>query len=302
MGLPDEGEDRDDPETGAPPDVPRHRIRITRDFFLGVFEVTQQQYQQVMGTNPSWHSPAGGGRAEIVDQDSMQFPVEQVSWTDAAAFCRRLSALAAERDAGRRYRLPTEAEWEYACRAGSERPFKRPLMTLAEPTPEGDRHIFRPSRVDAAPQSNGPNNEPVPGEAESSGFNVRGNSTSGLPIRKVGSYAPNPLGLYDMRGNVFEWCADWYAWGYYRALPARRPPRSRLWCAPRRPRGRLAVHGARLQVHAVRHRALAHQPVYWLPRRLRRGWSLTQKGPVKGQDGGVGRAELEFPIAPHALR
>ncbi|MGO8746695.1 MAG: SUMF1/EgtB/PvdO family nonheme iron enzyme [Thermoguttaceae bacterium] len=185
MGLPDQGQDRPDPETGVPPDVPPHRVRITKDFCIGVLEVTQGQYERVMGVNPSWHSPGGGGKAEIVDQDFRQFPVEQVSWTDAARFCRQLSALRDEQAAGRRYRLPTEAEWEYACRAGSAAPFACPTAVAAK----------------------------------ASGFNVRGNSTSGLPIEKGGSYPPNAFGLYDMRGNVFEWCSDWFAWDYYNRSP-----------------------------------------------------------------------------------
>ncbi len=190
MGLPDEGEDRGDPQTGVPPDVPPHRVRITKDFFLSPFEITQKQYELVMGSNPSWHSINGGGRTQAIGEDTSSYPVEQVSWVDAVAFCGRLSALPAEMDAGRRYRLPTEAEWEYACRAGSTVPF-------AEPHGEA---------------------------ADRSGFNVRSDSPTGLKITKVGSYPPNSFGLYDMRGNVQEWCADWHAWDYYRHSPKDDPP------------------------------------------------------------------------------
>jgi formylglycine-generating enzyme required for sulfatase activity len=152
--------------------------------------VTQQQYQQVMGSNPSWHTPEGGGKIEVVDQDPARFPVEQVSWVDAVTFCCRLSALPAEKQAGRSYRLPTEAEWEYACRAGSTERFSPPMLS-----PEDE-----------------------------SGFNVRPNSADGLPVRPVGSYRANAFGLYDMRGNVWEWCSDWFAWDYYQHSPKDDPP------------------------------------------------------------------------------
>ena len=101
-------------------------MRITKGFFLGAFEVTQRQYEVVTGANPSWHSIGGGGRAQVLGEDTSNYPVEQVSWVDAVTFCGRLSALPAEKAAGRRYRLPSEAEWEYACRAGSTAPFAEP--------------------------------------------------------------------------------------------------------------------------------------------------------------------------------
>jgi len=157
---------------------------------MGAFEVTQGQYEKVMGKNPSWHSPAGGGQRLVVDQDSTQFPVEQVSWFDAVGFCCRLSELPAEKAAGRRYRLPTEAEWEYACRGGQS------------------------TRLDAV--------KAFAARGES-GFNMALHSPYGLPIAKAGSYPPNGLGLFDMRGNVFEWCSDWFAWGYYRRSPETDP-------------------------------------------------------------------------------
>jgi formylglycine-generating enzyme required for sulfatase activity len=166
-------------------------VRITRDFYLCAFEVTQQQYQQVIGSNPSWHTPDGGGKLQVVDQDPARLPVEQVSWVDAVTFCCRLSAVPAEQQAGRRYRLPTEAEWEYACRAGSTQRFAPPGNSL-EPDPWG--------------------------------FNVRPNSPGGLQLRTVGSYRANAFGLYDMRGNVWEWCSDWFAWDYYRDSPPDDPP------------------------------------------------------------------------------
>jgi formylglycine-generating enzyme required for sulfatase activity len=192
MGLADKGKEQEDPVHGTPPEVPPHSVRITRDFYLGAFEVTQQQYQQVMGSNPSWHAPEGGGRIEVIGEDPARFPVEQVSWTDALTFCCRLSAIAEEKQAGRSYRLPTEAEWEYASRSGSRERFSPPARSLSSD--------------------------------DAWGFNVRPNSPEGLPVRPVGSYQPNAFGLYDMRGNVWEWCQDWFAWDYYRHSPRDDPP------------------------------------------------------------------------------
>src|SRR5947209_3442846 len=105
MGSPDSEEGR------FPDEGPQHEVTISGAFYLGVYPVTQQEYQAVLGTNPSaFHAGNGGGP---------RHPVEYVSWEDAVEFCRRLSALPEERRGGREYRLPTEAEWEYACRAGS---------------------------------------------------------------------------------------------------------------------------------------------------------------------------------------
>ncbi len=98
---------------------PRHRVRITRPFYLGMYLVTQEEYQRVMGANPSAFSATGNSKDKVAGQDTKQFPVEMVPWQDADEFCSRLSETAAEKSAGRRYRLPSEAQWEYACRAGS---------------------------------------------------------------------------------------------------------------------------------------------------------------------------------------
>ena len=138
-----------------------HKVTLTKPFGLGVYEVTQEQYQQVMGTNPSkFKAP--------------QNPVEQVSWNDAVEFCRKLSALPAEKSAGHVYRLPTEAEWEYACRAGTT-----------------TKYSF--------------------GDSESElGDYAWYDKNSGGTTHPVGGKKPNGWGLYDMHGNVFEWCQDWY--------------------------------------------------------------------------------------------
>jgi formylglycine-generating enzyme required for sulfatase activity len=114
------------------------------------------------------------------------FPVESVSWEQAAEFCRRLSDLKEERDAGRRYRLPTEAEWEYACRAGTATAYS-----------SGDQL--------------GPEHA-----------NFDSDDTLRRP-RSCGTYEPNALGLYDMHGNVWEWCQDWYGENYYASSPRTDP-------------------------------------------------------------------------------
>src|SRR5262249_28078986 len=108
MGSPPAEAERD------PEEMP-HEVTIGRPFYLGVHEGTQGQYQQVTGKNPAFFGPK---------QDrTPDHPVEQVRWADAVEFCKKLSALPAEKAAGRVYRLPTEAEWEYACRAGTTTPF-----------------------------------------------------------------------------------------------------------------------------------------------------------------------------------
>jgi formylglycine-generating enzyme required for sulfatase activity len=181
---------------GAPPDEagrrenedPWHEVTLTRPFYLGVYPVTQGQYERVMQQNPSRHTPAAGGGPD--------HPVENVTWLDAAEFCRRLSELAAEQEAGRAYRLPTEAEWEHACRAGTTTAF-----------------CFGPALSSA--QAN------FDGRFPSAGADVgrfAGKTTKG------GAYPPNNFGLCDMHGNVWEWCADWLDSLYYGKSPRRDPP------------------------------------------------------------------------------
>ena len=107
-------------EIGRLADEHQHAARISRPFYLSVFEVTQKEYEQVMGRNPSFFSHQGKGKYSVAGWDTSRFPVEGVSWKESVAFCRQLSALPAEKKARRSYRLPTEAEWEYACRAGGQ--------------------------------------------------------------------------------------------------------------------------------------------------------------------------------------
>jgi formylglycine-generating enzyme required for sulfatase activity len=173
-------------ESGRDPeDEEQHRVRITKPFYLGVFEVTQRQYERVMGSNPSHF-----------DGDVERLPIESVTWEEASEFCTKLSELPEERAAGRRYELPTEAQWEYACRAGTTTPFHF-----------GDE-------LDGT-QANCDGNYPY------------GTATPGPYLERtaeIGSYSQNEFGLYDMHGNVWEWCADWYDEEYYGESPIDDPP------------------------------------------------------------------------------
>jgi len=167
---------------------PQHTVNITRPFYLGTHQVTQGRYQAVMGNNPSHF------------KGSDDLPVESVSWLDAVAFCNNLS----EREkrapfyringtkvtvlGGEGCRLPTEAEWEYACRAGSS--------TLY---PFGDN-------------------------ASALGEYAWYTKNSEKKTHPVGQKSSNVWGLHDMLGNVWEWCADCYDEKYYASSPASDPP------------------------------------------------------------------------------
>jgi formylglycine-generating enzyme required for sulfatase activity/tRNA A-37 threonylcarbamoyl transferase component Bud32 len=189
MGSPDN-------EKGRQPDEHRHEVEITRSFYLGVCEVTQGQYEKVMGTNPSDFSATGGDRGKVAGLDTRSFPVEKVSWEDAVRFCEALGNLPEERAAGRTYRLPTEAEWEYACRGG----------VANEPVHFGKSLSSLQANIDGR--------YPF-GEADKGPYLGR--------TKEVGSYRPNAFGLYDMHGNVWEWCADWYDENYYKTGPRKDP-------------------------------------------------------------------------------
>jgi formylglycine-generating enzyme required for sulfatase activity len=183
--------------TMGSPESERERVQdekphqaVVAGFIMGRYEVTQGEYRELMGVNPSYFKG-----------DS--FPVEQVSWFDAISYCNALSvkeglvpaytitgdAVTWNREAGG-YRLPTEAEWEYACRAGTSTPFSTgDIITTDQANFNGD-----------IPYANNP----------------RGPSRNRTTA--AGSFPPNPWGLYDMHGNVYEWCWDWY--GEYPGDPA----------------------------------------------------------------------------------
>lgn len=138
-----------------PGDFDKHEVTISRSFYLGVYPVTQKQYTAIMGSNPSKFK-------------GETHPVEQVRWTEVQVFCKRVSART-----HKKLRLPTEAEWEYACRAGTTTAYSF-----------GDD--WRKLRDYAWYADN-----------------------SGNTTHPVGEKKPNPWGLYDMHGNVWQWCSDW---------------------------------------------------------------------------------------------
>jgi formylglycine-generating enzyme required for sulfatase activity len=161
-------------EPGDPADETPTAIRITRGFFLQTTEVTQGQWEAVMHNNPSFFSECG-----------KTCPVERVSWDECIEFIGRLNAL----EGTDSYRLPTEAEWEYACKLETEPDTIR--GTLA------DTACFKDPYLDKR------------------GWYC---SNAGGTTHPVGEKEPNTLGIYDMHGNVYEWCHDWY--GPYPEGPA----------------------------------------------------------------------------------
>jgi len=162
MGSPESEEGRQKDET-------QHEVTISKDYYLGVYEVTQAQYEKVMGKNPSYF------QGPKVGNENADLPVENVSWDAAVEFCKKLSDLPEEKKAGRVYRLPTEAEWEYACRACSK-----------------TAYAF----------------DDEAGLLPEYGWFKRNSSDR---IHTVGLLEPNAWGLYDMHGNVWEWCSDRYS-------------------------------------------------------------------------------------------
>jgi uncharacterized protein (TIGR02996 family) len=165
----------------------KQQVEISHAFYLGAYPVTQREWQDVMGNNPSWFSREGGGKAkvqDISDEDLDHFPVETVSWDAAQEYLKKLN----ERKpvSGFLYRLPTEAEWEYACRAGA-------ISKI-----ECSYHFYfdLPTNSLSITQAN---------------FNPGGKAKKGEYLERttrVGSYCPNRLGLHDLHGNVWEWCQD----------------------------------------------------------------------------------------------
>ncbi|MBI4658134.1 MAG: formylglycine-generating enzyme family protein [Verrucomicrobia bacterium] len=143
----------------------RHPVTLSRDFWLGKYEVTQRQFEEVMGKNPSHF------------KDDPNGPVEKVSYFDAVAYCSVLTKL--ERESGRlpvgyEYRLPTEAEWEYACRAGTTN-----FFSFGDTVTNANQYAWTWENSEDRPHP-------------------------------VGQKLPNPWGLHDIHGNVWEWCLDWF--------------------------------------------------------------------------------------------
>jgi serine/threonine protein kinase/formylglycine-generating enzyme required for sulfatase activity len=160
--------------------APRHRVVLTQPFYLGAREVTQAEYKAVTGTNPSYFAATGGGRAAVAGIDTANHPVERVSWDDAVGFCARLDEQeGAASTAGAGYRLPAEAEWEFACRAGTTTRFW---------SGDADADMQRAGWVGA--------------------------NAGGRP-HPAGQKPANPFGLHDTHGNVWEWVQDRWEQNYY---------------------------------------------------------------------------------------
>jgi formylglycine-generating enzyme required for sulfatase activity len=168
MGSPNNEVDRSGDEG------PQTDVTITTGFWMAIYPVTQADYLGLISTNPSWFSTNSGFSQDLTR------PVEQVSWFDATNYCGMLTRQ--DQSTGRipmnsAYRLPTEAEWEYACRAGTSTRFSY-----------GDD----------------------PGYLSLTNYAWYSDNSGGM-THPVGQKLPNPWGLYDMAGNVLQWCQDWYA-------------------------------------------------------------------------------------------
>ena len=204
-------------EIGRYSNETQHSVTLTKNFNMGKYQVTQEQYECVMGTNPSYFH-GGTGREPATGEVQAKRPVEYVTWYDAVEFCNKLSEIVGLQPVytitgivrhtdgyitsatvtpdwnKNGYRLPTEAEWEYACRAGK---------TTAFNDGTNDWNSF----------------------PDTLGW-YTGNSNTGMTYKgthEVGKKTANVWGLHDMHGNVYEWCWDWYGASYYSSSPSSDP-------------------------------------------------------------------------------
>jgi formylglycine-generating enzyme required for sulfatase activity len=174
MGSPESEADREDDET-------QHKVTISKAFYMQATEVTQGQWKAVMGTEP-WK----GKEYSKYVKEGANYPAEYVSWNDAVAYCKKLS----EKE-GKTYRLPTEAEWEYACRAGT-----KTTWSFGNDEKALDSYAwYRENAWDIHERY----------------------------AHQVGLKTPNAFGLYDMHGNVYEWCHDYYGAYYCKQSPEKDP-------------------------------------------------------------------------------
>ncbi len=178
MGCTSEQQDCGDDEK------PGHSVTVN-DFYIGQYEVTQQQWRAVMGSNPP----------ELVFKGCDMCPVERVSWDEVQDFIAKLN-----QQTGQQYRLPTEAEWEYAARGGG----KAVLFG-------NGKNVIDPKEINFNARTDSKKSYSVVGEYRA----------KTIPVGSL--HSPNALGLHDMSGNVWEWCGDWYAADYYENSPSSNP-------------------------------------------------------------------------------
>jgi formylglycine-generating enzyme required for sulfatase activity len=207
MGLPQS-------DTGRRRDEAQHRVRITKPFYLGVTEVTQSEFQRVLGRNPSYFQNSEAEAEKATGPDTSRNPVDNVTWYDALEFCNKLSEDEGRRpyyrisdikrdgdvrivdatvgiEGGSGYQLPTEAQWEYACRAGTTTPFN---FGSANNGIECNCNGNKPYQIEQHGRAHG-------------------------ATIAVGSHPPNAFGLHDMHGNEQQWCWDVYDESYYANTP-----------------------------------------------------------------------------------
>jgi formylglycine-generating enzyme required for sulfatase activity len=217
-----------------PRERPRHRVRITRPFYMGAFEVTLAQFltfckdaRYRVDAEDGRPMTGYGSKGEIIKSTAFRpwapgWPIEPdhpagyVSWNDAVAFCEWLS-----KKEGKKYRLPTEAEWEYACRAGTDTRYHcgndpEELVRYAN-TPDADRAaLFPNATVDTYDWAGRKTGKRVP-------FPFLKGHDGYAWTAPVGRFRPNNFGLYDMHGNSWEWCSDWFGEDYYETSPTDDP-------------------------------------------------------------------------------